>query len=99
MGHRDAAIDAQAFDLIEHGVVRWVRRIATKHAAWRNHAHRSATPLHRVNLYRGGLRAQGESIRCIKSVLRSPRRMSWRDIECVKVVEVGFDLAIVFDCI
>src|SRR5207302_11285958 len=39
MRHRDPAIDAQAFDLIKHGVVRRIGRVAAKDTDWCNHAH------------------------------------------------------------
>src|SRR5688572_11405213 len=61
VGHRDPAIDTQAFNLEEHGIVRRVWRIATEDASGRDHPHRYTTPLHRVNLNRGSLRAQREA--------------------------------------
>ena len=97
MRHRDPAIDAQAFDLIKHGVVRRVGRVTAKDPARCDHAHRRAASLHRVNLHRRRLRAQSETIGSVERVLRIARGMSFQNIECIEVVEVRLDLAIVFD--
>ena len=85
------------FDLKEHWVVCRVRRVATKDPARRNHAHRRATALHRVNLHRRCLRAQSESFSRVEGVLRIARRMALGNIQRVEVVEVCFDLSIIFD--
>src|SRR5205085_7909785 len=69
MRHRNSAIDAQAFHLKEHGIVRRIGSISAKDSARRNHAHRRATALHRVNLYRRSLRAQRETFGRIERVL------------------------------
>src|SRR5205823_1910865 len=61
MRHRDSAIDAQAFHLKEHRIVRRIGSISAKDSARRNHAHGGAPALHRVNLYRRSLRAQCET--------------------------------------
>src|SRR5437764_1673627 len=97
MSHGDAAIDAQPLNLKEHRVVCRMRRVATKNAARRNHAHRRTTPLHRVNLHCRGLRAQSKTFSCVEGVLRIARRMTFGNIQRVEVVEVSFDLAIIFD--
>src|SRR5882724_8864368 len=97
MSHGDAAVDAQPFYLKEHWVVCRIRRVATKDPARRNHAHRCATALHRVNLHGRCLRAQSESFSCVEGVLRIACRMALGNIQRVKVVEVSFDLAIIFD--
>src|SRR5688572_8318452 len=97
VGHRDPAIDTQAFNLEEHGIVRRVWRIATEDASGRDHPHRYTTPLHGVNLNRRGLRAKREAFSRVERVLRRARRVMVRNVERVEVVEIGFDLAIVFD--
>src|SRR5882724_8194133 len=97
MSHGDATIDAQPFDLKEHWVVCRIRRVATKDPARRNHAHRRATALHRVNLHGRCLRTQSESLSCVEGVLRIACRMARGNIQRVEVVEVSFDLAIIFD--
>src|SRR6185295_431671 len=99
MRHRDPAVNAQAFDLEEHGIVSWIRRVATKDTAGRYHAQRRATPLHRMNLHRGGLRSQRKTFGSIKSVLGRARRMICRNIQRVEIVEVRFNFPIVFNCI
>src|SRR5262249_55271551 len=58
MRHRDAAVNAQSFNLEEHRIVRRIRRVAPKHTAGCDHPNRHATTLHRVNLHGGSLRAQ-----------------------------------------
>ena len=97
MSHRDAAIDAESFDLEEHRIVSWIGRVAAEHAARRDHPHGRAASLHRMNLHRRSLRAQRKTIRGIERVLRIARRMTFRNIQRVEVIEVGFDLAIIFD--
>src|SRR5260370_40434611 len=97
MRHRNSASVAESFDLIEHRIMGRVGRVAAKDSARRNHAHGRAAPLHRVNLHRRSLRTQRESVRRVERVLRIARRMTFRDVERVEIIKVGFDLAIVFD--
>src|SRR6185436_18617800 len=94
--HRDAAIDTKALDLEEHRVMRGVRCVPTKDAPRRNHPNRRATPLHRVNLNRRGLRTQRKALSGVESVLRLARGMAFRNIQGVEVIEISFDLTIVF---
>src|SRR5437588_2840950 len=49
--HSDAAINAQTFNLIEHWIVRCIRRVASEHSTGRNHSERRSAPLHSVNLH------------------------------------------------
>src|SRR5262245_25971824 len=83
MRHRDAAIDAQPFDLIEHWIVCRVGRVAAKDSARRNHPHRRAASLHRVNLHRRGLRTQSKAFRRVERVLRIARGMAFWNVERV----------------
>src|SRR5690349_711218 len=46
MRHRDAAVDAQSFNLEEHRIVRRIRSVAPKHTTGRDHPDRHATSLH-----------------------------------------------------
>src|SRR6185369_9160211 len=95
--HRDAAIDTQSFHLEEHRIVRRIGSVATKYTARRDHPYGHATTLHRVNLHGRSLRAQGETVDGVERVLPGARRVILGDVERVEVVEVGFDLAVVFD--
>src|SRR6185369_2045783 len=95
--HRDTAIDAQSFDLKEHRIVRGIGSIATKYTAGRDHPNRRAATLHRMNLDGRRLRAKREAVSRVERVLPPSRRMVFGNIERGEVVEVGFDLATVFD--
>ena len=50
--HRDAAVDAQSFDLKEHRIVRGIGSIATKYTSGRDHSDGRAATLHCMNLHR-----------------------------------------------
>src|SRR5437868_2356438 len=97
MRHRDSAIDAQTLDLKEHRVVGWIRRVATKYSAGRDHSHRRTATLHRMNLHGRGLRTEGKSFNCVEGVLRIAGRMTFRNIKRVEVIKVSFDLSIIFN--
>src|SRR5215213_2205439 len=97
--HRDAAIDTQAFDLEEHRIVCGIWSVTTKHTARRDHPDRHATTLHRVDLHGRCLRAKRKPIGGIERVLPRARRMVLRNVERIEVIEVLFDLAIVFNSV
>src|SRR5262245_53439421 len=95
--HGDSSIHAQSFDLIEHWIVCWVGSVAAENSSRRDHAHRRAAALHRVNLHGGGLRSQRKAFSRVEGVLRITRRVSFRNIQRVKIIEISFDLAVIFD--
>src|ERR1041385_6344767 len=97
MPHRDTTIDAQSFNLEEHRIVRGIRSVAPKHATGRDHPDRHATTLHRVNLHGRSLRTKRETLSRVERVLPRARRVVLGNIERVEVVEIRFDLAVVFD--
>src|SRR5689334_219627 len=97
MGHRDSLIDAQALELVEHRYVRHVGRIATINLSGSEYADRYTTTLHRTDLNRRRLRTKSETFRRVERVLRFACRMSFANIQCVEVIVVRLDLAIIFD--
>src|SRR5262249_29923804 len=97
MRHRNSAIHAESFNLVEHWIVCWVGGITTKHTARRNHSHGRSAPLHSMNLHRRSLRTQRKSLGGVKRVLRIPRRMAFGNIQGVEVIEICLNFAIVFD--
>ena len=58
IGHRHVPVDQQAFDLVEHRIVRGVGRVGPIDAPQRNDPHRRRLLLHHANLHRAGLAAQ-----------------------------------------
>src|SRR5882724_11446450 len=75
----------------------WVGRVPAKDSTGRDHAHGRAASLHGMNLHGRRLGTERKSVRGVEGILHGPGRMTLRDIQCVKVVEVRFDLAVVFD--
>jgi hypothetical protein len=49
--HGYAAIDTQTLDLEEHRIVSRIGRVTPEYASGRDHPHRHAATLHRVNLH------------------------------------------------
>src|SRR5215813_2864633 len=97
MRHRNSAIHAQTFDLVEHGIVCRVWSVAAKDSTGSNHSDRRSASLHCVDLNCGRLRAQRQTFGRVESILLSTRGMILRNVQRVEVVEVSFDLAVVFD--
>ena len=58
IAERDAAIDREPFDLVEHGRVAGVERVAAKGAPGRDDVDRRWLRLHRAHLHRRRVRAQ-----------------------------------------
>ena len=61
VAEREAAVDGEALDLLEHRRVRRVQRIAAVDAARADHVHGRRLRLHRAHLDRRGLRAQADA--------------------------------------
>ena len=104
VAERNALVHQQAFDLIEHRVVRGVWRIAAKHAARRGDAQRRTPFLHGVNLHRRSLRTQRKRFfiagsREIKRILRAARRMVVRNVQRGEVIKRRFNFGAVFDLV
>ena len=58
---REAAVDREALDLLEHRRVRRVERVAAVDAARADHVDRRRLLLHHAHLHRRGLRAQADA--------------------------------------
>lgn len=58
VAHRDALVDDEAFDLMEHRGVRGVGLVLAEHAAGGQHADGRLLLLHDADLHGAGLRAQ-----------------------------------------
>src|SRR5687768_8210398 len=97
MGHRDALIDAETLELMEHRCMGHIGRVAAEYLAGCKYADRNASPLHRTDLNGGGLRPERESVGRIERVLRFSGRVTLWNIQGVEIVMIGFDLAIVLD--
>ena len=97
MGHRDAFVDAETFELMKHRRVRHVRRVAAKNLTRCENAERHAAAFHRADLYGRCLRSKSKPVGRIKRVLRFAGRMSLRNIQSVEIVIIGLDLAVILD--
>ena len=60
MSHRQALINGEALDLVEHGRVGRVERVGAEDLAGARHVQRNAARQHCVGLDRGGVRAHDE---------------------------------------
>src|SRR6185369_5863996 len=58
---------------------------------------RDPASLHRMYLHRGRLRTKRESVSGVERVLPRARRVVQRNIQRIEVIEIRFDLAIVFN--
>ena len=58
VGHRDVAVDDESFDLVEHGHVRGVGRVAPEHPPRRDDVDRRLGGEHRADLHRRRVGAQ-----------------------------------------
>src|SRR5262249_34973476 len=92
VGHRDAAVDRQPFDLVEHRGVRHVDDVAAIDLARHDDAHRRLLRQHRADLYRRGVGPQEGAVREVERVLHVPGGMVARDVERLEVVVVALDL-------
>src|SRR5438093_12436765 len=54
MSHCDSPINTQAFNLIEHRIMCWIRGIPPEYSTRCDHSDRYTSTLHRVNLHSGG---------------------------------------------
>ena len=95
---RDALVDAQPLDLVEHRRVRGVV-VAAIDRARRDDAHRRLLRQHRADLHRRRVRAQHDVGRAldVERVLHVARGMILRHRQRFEVVEVGLDLRPVGD--
>src|SRR5262245_22962602 len=77
MRHRDAFVDAKAFELVEHRNVRHVGRVASEDFSRRENSDRNPAALHRTDLHRRSLRTKRKTGRRVERVLRFAGRMSF----------------------
>ena len=99
VGHRDVAIDQQALDLVEHGVMGGVGRVGAIDASQGDDPHRRLGLLHDADLHRAGLAAQqqpvlrpglGERLRRgqVEVVQRVAGGMLGRDVQGLEIVPI-----------
>ena len=99
IGERDAAVDGEAFELVEDGEARGRDLVASVNAADRDHVDRGLLRLHRVDLRRRGLGPEQTLRVDEEGVARRTGRMRRRKRELVEVVVRGLDLAVVDDVV
>ena len=91
IAHRDAAVDRQTLDLVEHRRVRDVG-VPAVHAARADDPHRRLLPLHGPDLHRRGVRPQEHLAAHVEGVLHVAGGVVLRDVEGLEVVVVELDL-------
>ena len=100
VGERDVAVDDEPLDLVEHGHVRGVGRVATEHAAGGDDVDRRRLVEHRADLHRRRVRAQDRAagLSAGRRVVEEQRvelasgGMPLAHVERLEVVPVGLDL-------
>ena len=85
VAERDALVDREPFDLVEHGRVPGVERVAAERAAGRDDVDRRPLRLHHAHLHRRRVRAQQHLLRLaephVERVLHRARRVPGREVE------------------
>ena len=99
VGERDPLVDREPLDLVEHGRVRRVGRVAAVHAAERDDVDGRLLRLHRPHLRRRGLGAQQRVVVEEQRCERRPRGVPGREVEAVEVVVRRLHLAPVDDAV
>ena len=96
IAERDAAVDHQALDLVEHRHVRRVGGVLPEHAPRHDRVDRRWLRLHHPDLHRRGVRAQHDAPGLaevdVERVPHAPGRVLGRHVERGEVVPVGLDL-------
>ena len=96
VAERDALVDGEPLDLVEHRRVAGVERVAPEGAPRRDDVDRRWLRLHRAHLHGRRVRAQHHALRVaqahVERVLHGARRMTGREVERLEVVPVGLDL-------
>ena len=96
IAERDAAVDREPLDLVEHGRVPGVERVAAVGTPRRHHVDGRALRFHRAHLHRRGVRAQhhlfGPAQLHVERVLHGAGRVAGREVERLEVEPVGLDL-------
>src|SRR5207302_921400 len=70
--------------------------VSSKNSPRCDHPDGRTASLHRMNLHRRRLRAQGKAIGRVERILRCASRMILRNIQRAEVIEIRFNLAVVF---
>ena len=81
-------IDYETFHLMEGGRMGRIHRIGTEYASRTNHPKRRLMCLHISCLHGGSLGSQEDIAVDIEGILLIPRRMSFRNIQLLKIVAV-----------
>ena len=97
VAERDAAVDGEPLDLVEHRRVARVERVALRYVRpGIDHVDRRRLRLHHADLHRRRVRAQqhllGLAELHVERVLHRARRMAGREVERLEVVPVVLDL-------
>ena len=95
--HRDALVDDERLELVEHEHVRRVDRVGPIDPARRHHADRRLGLLHHADLDRRGLAAEQDIVLDVEVVQRVAGRMLGRDVQGDEVVPLVLDLRAVGD--
>src|SRR6185295_15209515 len=99
VGESYAFVDKQAFHLVKHRGMRWIKRVSPVHAARTNDTDRRSHLFHRANLHGGCVRAKELIVANIESIARVARRVACWNVQGIEVIEGAFDLRTIFDCI
>ena len=103
VGERDAAVDGERLDLVEHRRVAGVERLVAVRAPGRDHEDRRLLRLHGADLHRRRVRAQHHLLGLaevhVERVLHRARRVAGRDVERLEVVPVVLDLGALGDAV
>ncbi len=96
VAERDAAVDDEPFDLVEHRHVGGIGRVAPEHGARHDRVDRRWLRLHHADLHGRRVRAQHDAAWLAEvdeqRVPHAPRGMLRRHVERGEVVPVAFDL-------
>ena len=93
---RDAAVDREPLDLVEHRQVGGVGRVAPERPPGHDDVDRRRLRLHHPDLHRRRVRAQHHAAGLaevdVERVLHRAGRVAGREVERLEVVPVGLDL-------
>ena len=91
IGHADAFVHHQPFDLVEHRAVGVVESVGAVHASRSDHAKRRCSLLHHPDLDRRGVGAQEAAVLEVEGVVHRARRVVGGEVEGFEVVVVVLD--------
>ena len=88
IGHSDALVHVQSFNLVKGGIMRGIGGVTAIHAARHNDAHRRLLLLHHTNLHTGSVRSQQRPTISgdVKSILCIAGRMISGCVEGIETV-------------